>query len=162
MQSSTVLSKGAEMNRHLCVWLFRHPSLNGHRHCHIHPHSYQFPQIHLDTRLVVFRQNRNHVLPRLLNKNWFRRYCHQDTWTLWKHKALRKYMEELNKEYRTLDQCLQRVSANEGDRRSLNRRHAELAPLAAIYREIQEAEQAIEELESMCKTFPESCAKGKI
>lgn len=51
-----------------------------------------------------------------------------------------------------IDQCLQRVSANEGDRRSLNRRHAELAPLAAIYQEIQEAEQAIEELESMCKS----------
>lgn len=94
---------GAEMNRHLCVWLFRHPSLNGHRHCHIHPHSYQFTQIHLDTRLVVFRQNRNNILPHLLNKNWFRRYCHQDTWMLWKHKALRKYMEDLNKEYRTLD-----------------------------------------------------------
>uniref|UniRef100_A0A2K5D1K6 Peptide chain release factor domain-containing protein n=1 Tax=Aotus nancymaae TaxID=37293 RepID=A0A2K5D1K6_AOTNA len=48
-----------------------------------------------------------------------------------------------NKNYQTVEQCLQ----------SLNRRHAELAPLAAIYQEIQEAEQAIEELESMCKSL---------
>ncbi|EPY87257.1 peptide chain release factor 1, mitochondrial-like protein [Camelus ferus] len=61
-------------------------------------------------------------------------------------------MEDLSKEYQTLDHCLQLISASEGDRRSLNRRHAELAPLAAIYKEIQEAEQAIEELESMCKS----------
>jgi len=81
---------------------------------------------------------------------------------LWKHKALQKYMEDLNKEYRTLDECLQHMSVHEEDRKSLNRRHAELAPLAAIYQEIQEAEQAIEELDSMCKTFPESSAKGEI
>lgn len=61
-------------------------------------------------------------------------------------------MEDLNKEYQKLDQCLQQTSVTEGDRRTLNQRHAELAPLAAIYREIQEAEQAIEELESMCKS----------
>lgn len=71
---------------------------------------------------------------------------------LWKHKALQKYMEDLNKEYQTLDECLQRMPVNEGDRKSLNRRYAELAPLAAIYQEIQEAEQAIEELDSMCKS----------
>ena len=71
---------------------------------------------------------------------------------LWKHKALQKCMEALNKEYQTLDYCLQHISASEGDWRSLTRRHAELAPLAVIHREIQEAEQAIEELESMCKS----------
>lgn len=71
---------------------------------------------------------------------------------LWKHKALQKYMEDLNKEYQTLDQCLENISVNQGDQRALSRRHAELAPLAAIYQEIQEAEQAIEELESMYKS----------
>lgn len=70
----------------------------------------------------------------------------------WKHKALQKYMEDLNEEYRALDQGLQHISVNEGDPRSFNRRHAELAPLVAIYQEIQEAEQAIEELDSMCKS----------
>lgn len=62
-------------------------------------------------------------------------------------------MEDLNKEYQTLDQCLQGISENEGDRRALHRRHAQLAPLAAVYQEIQEAEQAIEELESLCKSL---------
>lgn len=62
-------------------------------------------------------------------------------------------MEDLNKEYRTLGQCLQHISVNQGDQRSLNRRHAELAPLVTIYQEIQEAEEAIEELESMCKSL---------
>nr|XP_019610854.1 PREDICTED: peptide chain release factor 1, mitochondrial isoform X2 [Rhinolophus sinicus] len=90
------------MSRHLCVWLFRHPSLHGHRQCHIPPFSHQFTQIHLDTSLPVFRQNRNHILHRLLNKNWSRRYCHQDSSMLWKHKALQKYMQDLNKEYQTL------------------------------------------------------------
>ncbi|XP_043435732.1 peptide chain release factor 1, mitochondrial isoform X1 [Prionailurus bengalensis] len=141
------------MNRHLCAWLFRLSSHNGYHQCHIHPQSHQFTQRHFDTRLWVFRQNRHPVLHHLLNKNCPRRYCHQDTRMLWKHKALQKYMEDLSKEHRMLDQCLQRVSLNEGDRRALNRRHAKLAPLAAIYQEIQEAEQAIEELDSMCRNL---------
>ncbi|XP_053755135.1 peptide chain release factor 1, mitochondrial isoform X4 [Panthera pardus] len=143
----------AEMNRHLCAWLFRLSSRNGYHQCHIHPQSHQFTQRHFDTRLWVFRQNRHPIFHHLLNKNCPRRYCHQDTRMLWKHKALQKYMEDLSKEHRMLDQCLQRVSLNEGDRRALNRRHAELAPLAAIYQEIQEAEQAIEELDSMCRSL---------
>lgn len=61
-------------------------------------------------------------------------------------------MEDLNKEYRALERSLQDVSEHEGERRALHRRHAELAPLAAVYQEIQEAEQAIEELESMCES----------
>ncbi|XP_043435758.1 peptide chain release factor 1, mitochondrial isoform X2 [Prionailurus bengalensis] len=84
------------MNRHLCAWLFRLSSHNGYHQCHIHPQSHQFTQRHFDTRLWVFRQNRHPVLHHLLNKNCPRRYCHQDTRMLWKHKALQKYMEDLN------------------------------------------------------------------
>ncbi|XP_044909563.1 peptide chain release factor 1, mitochondrial isoform X3 [Felis catus] len=84
------------MNRHLCAWLFRLSSRNGYHQCHIHPPSHQFTQRHFDTRLWVFRQNRHPVLHHLLNKNCPRRYCHQDTRMLWKHKALQKYMEDLN------------------------------------------------------------------
>lgn len=62
-------------------------------------------------------------------------------------------MEDLNKEYRALERSLQDVSEHEGERRALHRRHAELVPLAAVYQEIQEAEQAIEELESMCESL---------
>ncbi|XP_035867203.1 peptide chain release factor 1, mitochondrial isoform X1 [Phyllostomus discolor] len=142
----------AEMNRHLCVRLFRHLSLYGHCQYHIHPLFHQFTWVHLDTQLWGFRQNWNHIL-HLLNKNCSRRYCHQDTRMLWKHKALQKYMEDLNKEYQALNQCLQHISVNQGDQRSLNQRHNELAPLATIYQEIQKAEQAIEELESMCKSL---------
>ncbi|KAM9192468.1 peptide chain release factor 1, mitochondrial isoform 1-T1 [Dugong dugon] len=141
------------MNRHLCVWLFRHLSLDGYHQHHIRLHSQQFRQIRLDTRMWIFRQNRNYILHSLLSKNSSRRYCHRDTRMPWKHKALQKYMGDLNKEYLKLDQCLQHIPVNEGDRRSLNQRHAELAPLAAIYQEIQEAEQAVEELESMCESL---------
>ncbi|XP_047576010.1 peptide chain release factor 1, mitochondrial isoform X4 [Lutra lutra] len=136
----------------LAVLRHRHSSLNGPLQYHLHPQSHQFTQIHLDTRLWIFRQSRNPILHHLLNKNCPRRYCHQSK-MLWKHKALQKYMEDLNKEYRMLDDCLQRMSVNEGDQKSLSRRHAQLAPLAAIYQEIQEAEQAIEELDSMCKSL---------
>ncbi|XP_058540029.1 peptide chain release factor 1, mitochondrial isoform X2 [Neofelis nebulosa] len=84
------------MNRHLCAWLFRLSSRNGYHQCHIHPQSHQFTQRHCDTRLWVFRQNRHSILHHLLNKNCPRRYCHQDTRMLWKHKALQKYMEDLS------------------------------------------------------------------
>ncbi|XP_047410128.1 peptide chain release factor 1, mitochondrial isoform X2 [Sciurus carolinensis] len=141
------------MNRHLCVWLFRHSSLNAYPQHHLHLHSHHFRQIHLLSEPWVLRQNRNHIFHCLLSKNWSRRYCHQDTRMLWKHKALQKYMEDLNKEYQALGQCLQDNSLNERDQRSLNQRHAELAPLAAICQEIQETEQAIKELESMCESL---------
>ncbi|XP_027630385.1 peptide chain release factor 1, mitochondrial isoform X2 [Tupaia chinensis] len=141
------------MNRHLYVWLVRLQSFNGSLKYHIHFHSHRFRQIHLDSRLWVFRQNKNHVFHCLLSEDWSRRLCHQYAKMLWKNKALQKYMEDLNKEYQTLDQRLQNISVNEGDQRTLNQRHAELAPLVAIYQEIQRAEEAIEELESLCKSL---------
>ncbi|XP_040847271.1 peptide chain release factor 1, mitochondrial isoform X1 [Ochotona curzoniae] len=141
------------MNHHLYIWLFRNPSFTGSLQRHIHLYAHQLKHKHLHIRLHIFKQNRSHILHPLLNKSWSRRYCHKDTRMLWKYKALQKYMEDLNKEYQTLDKCLHRVSVTDGNRKSLNRRHAELAPLAAIYQEILEAQQAIEELESMCKSL---------
>ncbi|XP_004604654.2 peptide chain release factor 1, mitochondrial [Sorex araneus] len=138
------------MSRHLHVWLFRHLCLNHHHQCHIHFYS-QLQEIHRDTRLWISRQNQNHLLRHLLNKNWSKRYCHSRM--PWKHKALQKYLEDVNKEFQTLDQSLQHIPVNEGKRRALSQRHSELAPLAAIYQEIQEAEQAIEELDSMCTSL---------
>lgn len=137
------------MSHHLCIHLFRNPSYTRR---HVFLYCQRFRQISLDTRLWDFKQNKSHVLHQVLNKSWSRSYCHQDPKMLWKHKALQKYMEGLNEEYQTLDGCLQDISGNEDSRRALCRRHAKLAPLAAIYQEIQEAEQAIEELESMCKS----------
>ncbi|KAM5288425.1 peptide chain release factor 1, mitochondrial [Ctenodactylus gundi] len=141
------------MNWHLCVWLLRHLSLNTYPWCHIHIHPHQVRQIHLEIGVWNRKQNWNHILHCLLNKKWSRRYCHQDTRMLWKHTALQKYMEGLKKECQTLGQCLEDTSMSERDRRSLNRRHAELAPLAAVYQQIQEAEKAIEELELMCASL---------
>ncbi|XP_023555970.1 peptide chain release factor 1, mitochondrial isoform X2 [Octodon degus] len=142
------------MNRHLYVWLFRHPSLNVHPWCHSYVHSYQFKQLHLKTRLCVLGQNDNYILHYILS-NWSRKYCHRDTRMIWKHKTFQKYMEDLTKEYQTLGQSLQEIPVDEADRRDMTQRHAELAPLAAIYQEIQKAEQAVEELESMCKSLNE-------
>ncbi|XP_006837669.1 PREDICTED: peptide chain release factor 1, mitochondrial [Chrysochloris asiatica] len=141
------------MNRHLCVWLFRHPSLNGYHRCHIYLDFQQFRHLHLDTRMWILRQKKNYVLRSLLNKNWSRSYCNRNTRMLRNHRSLQKYMEDITKECQKLDQCLQHVSVDEGDRRSLSQRHAKLLPLIAIYQEIQEAKQAIEDLESMCKSL---------
>lgn len=149
----TLPAATTEMSHHLCIWLFRNPFLRACPQRHVFLSCQQFRQISLDTRPWNFRQKKTHVLYQLLNKSWSRGCCHQGTRKLWKHKALQKYMEDLNKEYQTLDQCLQGISENEGDRRALHRRHAQLAPLAAVYQEIQEAEQAIEELESLCKSL---------
>lgn len=152
----------AEMSFHLCVWLFRNlSSLSACSQRHVFLYGQQFRQINLDPRLWNFRQNKTHVLYRLLNKSWSRGYC-QGTRKLWKHKALQKYMEGLNDEYQSLDQCLQDISEDEGDRRASHRRHAELAPLVAVYQEIQEAEQAIEELESMCKSEWKICMRTQV
>ncbi|XP_021059467.1 peptide chain release factor 1, mitochondrial isoform X2 [Mus pahari] len=140
------------MSRHLCIWLFRNPFLSACPQRHVFLSCQWFRQINLDTRLWNFRP-KTPVLYQLLNKSWSRGCCHQDTRKRWKHKALQKYMEDLTKEYQTLDQCLQGVSENGGDRRALHRRHAQLAPLVVVYQEIQEAEQAIEELESLCKSL---------
>ncbi|XP_038166616.1 peptide chain release factor 1, mitochondrial [Arvicola amphibius] len=141
------------MSHRLCICFFRNPPLNACPQKHVFLHRQQLRQISLDTRLWGFRQNKSHVLPQLLNKSWSRSYCHQEAKMLWKHKALRKYMEDLNKEYRALERSLRDVLEHEGERRAFHRRHAELAPLAAVYQEIQEAEQAIEELESMCESL---------
>ncbi|XP_049634762.1 peptide chain release factor 1, mitochondrial [Suncus etruscus] len=132
------------MSRHICVWLFKHLCLNRHRG---HVYS-QFSKIHLDIGLWISRQNSNHLLHHRLDKNWSKRYCHSKM--LWKHKALQKYMEDMNKEFQTLGQSLQRIPVSEGEQRALSKRHSELAPLATIYQEIQEAEQAIKELDSLC------------
>ncbi|XP_026644502.1 peptide chain release factor 1, mitochondrial isoform X2 [Microtus ochrogaster] len=141
------------MSRRLCIWFFRNPPLNAYPQKHVFLHRQPLRLISLDSRLWGFRQNKSHVLPQLLNKSWSRSYCHQDTKMLWKHKALQKYMEDLNKEYQALECSLQDGSEHEGERRALHRRHAELAPLAAVYQEIQEAEKAMEELESMCESL---------
>ncbi|XP_060050683.1 peptide chain release factor 1, mitochondrial isoform X2 [Erinaceus europaeus] len=109
------------MSHHLYICLFRNLSLVGHHQIHIYLHSHLLVQTHYD-----------------------------DTRMLWRQKALQKYMGNMNKEYQTLDQCLQNASVHEGDWRSVKRRHAQLAPLVAIFQEIQEAERAIEELDSMC------------
>ncbi|XP_006884679.1 PREDICTED: peptide chain release factor 1, mitochondrial [Elephantulus edwardii] len=139
------------MSRHLCFWLFRHLSLNGYHQCHIRLQSQQFRQIQLDTRLCIFRQNKDPLLHSLSDNILPKRYCH--TRMLWKRKAVQKYMEDLITEYQKLDQCWQHISVNTGKQRALNQRHTELAPLAAIYEEIQEAEKAMEELESMYKSL---------
>ncbi|XP_021037704.1 peptide chain release factor 1, mitochondrial isoform X1 [Mus caroli] len=140
----------AEMSHHLCIWLLRNPFLRACPQRHIFLSCQQFRQTSLDARPWNFRQKKTCVLYQLLNKSWSRGYRHPGTR---KHKALQKYMEDLNKEYQTLDQRLQGISENEGDRRALHRRHAQLAPLAAVYQEIQEAEQAVEDLESLCKSL---------
>ncbi|XP_060050685.1 peptide chain release factor 1, mitochondrial isoform X4 [Erinaceus europaeus] len=137
------------MSHHLYICLFRNLSLVGHHQIHIYLHSHLLVQTHYDVRACVFRHNGNNIR-HLLGKIWLKRQCHQDTRMLWRQKALQKYMGNMNKEYQTLDQCLQNASVHEGDWRSVKRRHAQLAPLVAIFQEIQEAERAIEELDSMC------------
>lgn len=68
-------------------------------------------------------------------------------------KPLQKYMEDLNKEYQTASHRLHHVSASEGDPEVMTKQLVPEGEQAQqrCYKEIQEAEQAIEELESMCK-----------
>ncbi|XP_072473215.1 peptide chain release factor 1, mitochondrial [Notamacropus eugenii] len=139
------------MSRYLSVWIL---SVNYYQQCrfyHLLPHLSR--RNRLNPKQCIFRPNWNHIYCSPLHKNWPRRYCQQDIRTLWKHKALQKYVEDLRGEYQRLDGLLHHVSVSEGDRRTVIRRHAELAQFTAIYQEIQESERAIEELESMCKNL---------
>ncbi|XP_034614304.1 peptide chain release factor 1, mitochondrial isoform X1 [Trachemys scripta elegans] len=101
--------------------------------------------------LSIFRHNYllNIVKPTLSFNDWSRRY-HQDFRALWKHEAVEKYLETLNREYQRVGQLLNSGSVSEYDRSTLNRRHTHLSTLVAAFQEIQEAEREIQEIESMC------------
>ncbi|XP_074047852.1 peptide chain release factor 1, mitochondrial isoform X2 [Macrotis lagotis] len=139
------------MRRYLTVWTL---SMNHYQQCCFYHHlSHLSRKIRLNPKQYIFRPNWNHIYYSPIHKAWLRRYCQQDTRILWKDKALQKYVEDLSGEYQRLDGLLHHVSVGEGDRRTMSRRHAELAQFAAIYKEIQECERTIEELESMCKSL---------
>ncbi|XP_007501578.1 peptide chain release factor 1, mitochondrial isoform X3 [Monodelphis domestica] len=147
----------AEMSRYLSVWNL---SINYYQQCnfyHLLPHL--FRRIRLNPKQCILKPNWNHIYYSPLHRNWSRSYCHQDTRMLWKHKGLQKYAEDLTGEYQRLDRLLHHVSVSDGDRRTMSRRHAELAQFTAIYKEIQESEKAIEDLESMCKSLNEQDEK---
>ncbi|NXA33895.1 RF1M factor, partial [Eudromia elegans] len=76
---------------------------------------------------------------------------HRDSHGLWKHEAMQKYLETLNKEYQRVSHLLNAGSISDFEERSLRRRHADLSPVAAVYQEIKEAEREVQELEAMCK-----------
>ncbi|XP_078003755.1 peptide chain release factor 1, mitochondrial isoform X2 [Phascolarctos cinereus] len=138
------------MSRYLSIWML---SVNYYQQCRFyHLLPYLSKRNRLNPKQCVFRPNWNHIYSPL-HRNWSRRYCQQDTRILWKHKALQKYVKDLSGEYQRLDELLHHVCVSEGDRRTMSRRHAELAQFTAIHKEIQASERAIEELESMCKSL---------
>uniref|UniRef100_G3X111 Mitochondrial translation release factor 1 n=1 Tax=Sarcophilus harrisii TaxID=9305 RepID=G3X111_SARHA len=138
------------MNRYLNFWIL---SVNYYQQCRFYHLSHLSRRNRLNLKRCIFRPNWNHIYYFPLQRNWSRQYCQQDTKILWKHKALQKYVEDLSGEYQKLDGLLHHISVSEGDRRTMSKRHAELAQFTAIYKEIQESEKAIEELESMCKSL---------
>ncbi|XP_050805565.1 peptide chain release factor 1, mitochondrial isoform X1 [Gopherus flavomarginatus] len=138
------------MKPHRGVGLFRSLLANCfhryHHHC-----SPLVKRIGHMTELSIFRCNYllNIVKPPLSFNDWSRRY-HQDFRALWKHEAVEKYLETLNREYQRAGQLLNSGSMNEYDRSTLSRRHTHLSTLVAAFQEIQEAEKEVQEIESLC------------
>ncbi|NXY84750.1 RF1M factor, partial [Alcedo cyanopectus] len=82
--------------------------------------------------------------------SWCRR-THQDCRALWKHEAVQKHLETLSKEYQQVSQLLKADSGSDFDQRTLKKRCADLAPIAAAFQEIKASEREVQELEAMCR-----------
>ncbi|CAM5073730.1 unnamed protein product [Natator depressus] len=138
------------MKPHGGVGLFRSLLANCFHRCHHHC-SPLVKRIGHMMELSIFRRNYllKIVKPTLSLNDWSRRY-HQDFRALWKHEAVEKYLETLNREYQRVGQLLNSGSMNEYDRSTLSRRHNHLSTLVAAFQEIQEAEREVQEIESMC------------
>ncbi|CAI5780533.1 peptide chain release factor 1, mitochondrial isoform X1 [Podarcis lilfordi] len=91
----------------------------------------------------------NTVAPIVAFNNWPRRY-HQTSGTLWNLEALQTYLQTLSQEYQRMEKLLRDSSVKEHRRRALSKRHAELFPLAVTFKEIQEAEKELQDLEILC------------
>ncbi|KAM4796632.1 peptide chain release factor 1, mitochondrial [Rhinophrynus dorsalis] len=85
-----------------------------------------------------------------LYRNYPRRCCYQDFRTLWQSEMFQNYLQSINKEHEHLGMMLSTASVRDDDRRAISMRFAELSPLIAFLRDIQEAEREVTELESFC------------
>ncbi|XP_061485910.1 peptide chain release factor 1, mitochondrial isoform X2 [Rhineura floridana] len=140
-----------EMNAYQMITLFRTLS----KQCCYHHQQYLLPLLAKRATCLTepntFRSNClwNTVTSIVVCNNWPRRY-HQTPKTLWNHEALQKYLRTLSQEYQRIGQLLSDCSVNEYSRSTLNKRHTELLPLAVTFKEIQEAEKEIQDLETFC------------
>ncbi|XP_054239398.1 peptide chain release factor 1, mitochondrial isoform X2 [Indicator indicator] len=139
------------------VCLFK--SLLGNCYCHGQLHSCLFPPVAKMIGYVVRLHNCGIWRPKsLLDTSRFTlsfnsqyRKNHQDSRALWKHEAVQKYLESLNKEYQQVSHLLNADSINDFEQRTLRRRCADLSPIAAAFQELKEAEREVQELEAMCR-----------
>ncbi|XP_009982480.1 PREDICTED: peptide chain release factor 1, mitochondrial [Tauraco erythrolophus] len=139
------------------VCLFK--SLLASCYCHGQLHSCLLPPVVKKIGYVVGLHNCAFWRPKslldtakfMLSFNSRHRKKHQDSQMLWKHEAVQKYLETLNKEYQQVSHLLNTDSINELEQRTLRRRYADLSPIAAAFQEIKEAEKEVQELEAMCR-----------
>ncbi|KAM4701722.1 peptide chain release factor 1, mitochondrial [Discoglossus pictus] len=78
-----------------------------------------------------------------------KRCCYQDSRALWQSEMLQNYLKSLSKEHEHLGVMLGHASIKEEDRRAMSKRHADLQPITAVLRDIQEAEREAKELDAM-------------
>lgn len=139
------------------VCLFK--SLLANCYCHGQLHSCLLPPVAKKIGYVVGLHNCGFWRPNYLldtarctlSFNSRHRKKHQDSRALWKHEAVQKYLETLSKEYQQVSHLLNADSINDFEQRTLQRRCANLAPIAAAFQEIREAEKEVQELEAMCR-----------
>ncbi|XP_068022612.1 peptide chain release factor 1, mitochondrial isoform X1 [Melanerpes formicivorus] len=141
--------------RSLCLF----KSLLGSCSCHSQLHSCLFPPVAKKIGYVVRLHSCGFWRPKsLLDTSGFTlsvhsqyRKKHQNSEALWRHEAVQKYLETLNKEYQQVSHLLNADSMNDFEQRALQRRCADLSPIVAAFQELKEAEREVQELEAMCR-----------
>ncbi|XP_024150361.1 peptide chain release factor 1, mitochondrial isoform X1 [Oryzias melastigma] len=80
------------------------------------------------------------------------RFIHGDSLDLYENESVQKYVKQLMEEYADISQKLQHAYLSESDRKEFVRKHAELLPLANVFKRTEEAKKDLEEVLSLLES----------
>lgn len=133
------------------LWIIRHLVIS----CHYHhqPHAFLLKRCIQVSKSCLLGKKQEIFASVPLLRTYLKRYFHHDSEALWKQKALQKYLKGICREHANIGQMLNQTTLEETHRAAIAIRYAELSPLVAVFKEIQEAEREALELKSMCSSL---------
>ncbi|XP_004066595.1 peptide chain release factor 1, mitochondrial [Oryzias latipes] len=78
-----------------------------------------------------------------------KRFSHGDFLDLYENESVQKYVKQLMDEYTDISQKLQHAHLSESDRKAFIKKHAELVPLANVFKRTEQAKKDLEEVLSV-------------
>lgn len=79
-----------------------------------------------------------------------KRFSHAgDFLDLYENESVQKYVKQLMEEYTDISQKLQHAHLSESDRKAFIKKHAELVPLANVFKRTEQAKKDLEEVLSV-------------